>query len=291
MKSIYQPHSKIVQNAFEVKYNCKDNIQKIGSSSFIHISLTLLIKSCPNPITINWIKHCQQTILPPVSIGSTEKVFDIMVAGIFNHNNKRFYSEKDKKNKMMVIPEEMNKIKLFLNNTSVEALKMKSPYIVFNKNNLDVIPTGWYNKGGYLTNKTSISLNFVCKPYKVSKNDIQLSLIFENYDPVNLFFEKDCNTIIAIQEHYTIIFMICWFILCILVVFIVLAIINFLNQTNSTLLELLKSIASFICCKYTNSNLNKNDDEDENRKLNTEKDEESRQNYFTIIDKTIKEGN
>ncbi len=250
IKSVSQIHTNIKQKVIEVKYNCKEIYD-----TFIQLSLTLTIKSCQSPITINWIKKCEPKNLPLISIGLTTHKNDIMVNGKFNEHNQDIFSDKKRKIERMLIPKEMNSLRLFLSYFGVNGeLKMFKPEVIVNSNNLQVLSLGWLGNGGnVLPTPHDIVVHFVCMRYRISTNDVQVSLNFEGYDPINLIFEKKCNTISEVQEYFTILFIIYWTILFVMIFLLIVVIMYFLKATNTSITEILNAAIDIICCRKNKS--------------------------------------
>ena len=81
---------------------------------------------------------------------------------------------------------------------------LKEPELVYDDNVVNAIVSGPLSKGGIISNDESyFTINFSCVPLLHSTSLIEMILRFENYDVVNLYFRKECNSVGHLKERFS----------------------------------------------------------------------------------------
>jgi hypothetical protein len=127
---------------------------------------------------------------------------------------------------------------------------MKEPTIVYNEEDLTLIFKGQLAKGGLLTSSPqSLSIIFGCSPLNKSNTDIQFTLHFDNNSFINMFFNKECNTVEEIQEYFTFLYVIYWILILLIIGFLVVLFFYYLKKNELSLYEFYDKIREYVIRK------------------------------------------
>jgi hypothetical protein len=163
-------------------------------------------------------------------------------------------------NQKFPISQTISTFELYISNprANEKMVHMKEPTIVYNEQ----------DKGGNLTSSPqSFSIILACVPLTKSSTDIQVTLHFDNDSYINLFFNKECNTIQEIQEYFTFLYIIYWILLLLIIAFLVALFFYYLKKNELSLMEFYDKIREFIKEKVEYYKKKRNFNEGENKGL------------------------
>lgn len=202
---------------------------------------------------------------PIIDIGVSPTGTEIMKDGKFNdgilinHPNYKF-----------PISRTISTFEIFLSNPKAheKLVHMRDPTIVYNEQELTTIFRGQLAKGGNLTSSPqSFSIIFACAPINKSSSDVQITLHFDDHSYINLFFNKECNTIEGIQEYFTILYIIYWILIVLIITFMVALFFYYLKKNELSIIEFYDKIREYVYEKVDYYKRRRNYNESENRSL------------------------
>jgi hypothetical protein len=102
--------------------------------------------------------------------------------------------------------------------------------------------SGNLKNGGLITNDPSkLVISFACQQFKQSTTDLQLHLDFGNNKDIELFLSKECDSVQAIQEYFTVLSVIYWIIIILIVLLIVAVAMHYYQNQNISFQDLLSN--------------------------------------------------
>lgn len=284
----------VVQKSFQVTYNCKES-----PHLRVKMKLTIQTSICSSPLEFYWIKVCTpKNHAPSVNIGLTPKTNDIMENGKFKSSGIVSENSSEHTNYKFTIDKDINTMSFYISsgieNKDEPNLVILNPKLIYDENNLGIVVSGQLGNGGAITsNVENLSLNFICMPFKKSISDVQVNLIFKNYDVVDILFTKECDTLGEIQEYFSILYFIYWVLLFLILLFLVAIFAYYLKRTNMTLSEFVKkTIDNIKEYYYRICNKQRNDYEDYNIEATKTSKNNNRLNEYDdkeIVDLDIKD--
>lgn len=97
-----------------------------------------------------------------------------------------------------------------------------------------------------------ISFIFACKPNQKAKTLVQLSLFFEKFDVLPMEFYKECDTVTAISQYFSLLYFIYIVIFIVALLFFLSSLIVCLSSQGYTYKEGMEHILRYLSDKYNN---------------------------------------
>jgi len=133
-----------------------------------------------------------------------------------------------------------------------DKITFKNPALVYDENIMQILVNSQNNIE--LENELiSISFIFACKPNQKAKTEIQLSLFFDKYDVIPLEFYKECDTITAISQYFSLLYFIYIVIAIIALLFLLSSLVVCLSSQGYTYKEGMEHILRYFVQKYNNA--------------------------------------
>lgn len=89
---------------------------------------------------------------------------------------------------------------------------MGKPVITYDSVEMSPVFYGSLADGGRIGNEPMVlEVHLICLAYRKKVNDLEIILTFNEYDSVRLTIRKECDTIGEIQEYFTILYVIYWY--------------------------------------------------------------------------------
>lgn len=109
---------------------------------------------------------------------------------------------------------------------------MRTPDTTYDVEDYELMVAGELSNGGFIFDEPrKLSLIFACKPFKQSATDLQLSLDFGNKQEVELYLNKECDSMQTVQEYFTVLYVVYWIIIILIALLVVAVVLHYL-QTN-----------------------------------------------------------
>jgi hypothetical protein len=181
---------------------------------------------------------------------------EIMKEGKFSQKVKM-----DNPNEKFPISKSINTFEIFISNPKAneKIIYMKAPSIITNDENIKTLFKGQLANGGLLSSfPQSLSVIFACSPLNKSNSDVQVTLHFDTNTYINLFINKECNTLEEIQEYFTFLYIIYWIIILLIISFLVVLFFYYLKRNEITFIEFFDKIRELIKEKIEYYKINRN---------------------------------
>lgn len=153
----------------------------------------------------------------------------------------------------MTIPTDKNDIVFNIGTGSLpkaEAITMNNPKITFDENLMDIVTASELKSGGEISAiPKKLTILFACKEHQKGKSQISVTLTFTNHDVLSFSFFKECDTISAIENYFSVIYFLYWLLLITIFSFIIVLTIFYLKRENISATELSKRILDGIISK------------------------------------------
>ncbi len=152
-------------------------------------------------------------------------------------------------NQKFPITKAISTFEIFVSNprANEKTVQMKAPTIITNEESIKTLFKGQLANGGLLTSSPqSLSVIFACSPLNKSSTDIQVTLHFDNDSYINLFFNKECNTVQEIQEYFTFLYVIYWILILLIISFLVVLFFYYLKRNELSLIDFYDKIRELI---------------------------------------------
>lgn len=203
----------------------------------------------------------------------------------------------DNPNEKFPISKSINTFQIFISNPKAneKIIYMKVPSIITNDENIKTLFKGQLANGGLLSSiPQSLLIIFACSPLNKSNTDIQVTLHFDTNNYINLFINKECNTLEQVQEYFTFLYLIYWIIILLIISFIVVLFFYYLKRNEITFMEFYDRIRELIKDKIEYYKLRRNNESESKSLVNRKNMDDDELDYkipsteTSVIDKEKK---